>query len=274
MTRPLILITNDDGIQALGIKHLWHALRDFADLAIVAPSSEKSGTSISITWAEPLRINEYAWEDGTPAWSVHDGTPADCVKMARSVLLSQRPKLIVSGVNRGSNAGRTVLYSGTIGGIIEGVMQDIPGIAFSFFDFDFPPLGCAQSAISAIVKHFLEFPIPSGSFMNVNFPFQFEQGLKGIRMARQGRSFWVENPEKRLHPAGGGDYYWLGNQWSKHEEPADSDIALLKQGYLTIAPIHVGDLTDQKLFEQHKDSIQQISPFSNSIEKKDLFILK
>ncbi len=274
MTRPFILITNDDGIQALGIKHLWHAIRDFADVAIVAPYSEKSGSSISFTWTKPLDISEYAWEDATPAWTVNDGTPADCVKMAMSVLLTRRPHLIVSGVNRGSNAGRTVLYSGTIGGVIEGVMRNIPGIAFSFSDTNFPALGTAKSTISAIVKHFLASPLPFGSFMNVNFPSKFEQGVKGIRMARQGRSYWIENPDKRRHP-GGSTYYWLGGQWEKHEEATDSDIALLQQGYVTIAPIHVGDLTDQQLLQKHSDSIQQIVPCCKTdVEEKDLFSLK
>jgi 5'-nucleotidase len=258
MTRPLILITNDDGIQALGIKHLWHAISDFADMAIVAPFSEKSGSGLSITWAKPLDISEYPWEDSTPAWTVNDGTPADCVKMALSVLLTQRPHLIVSGVNRGSNAGRTVLYSGTVGGVIEGVMRNIPGIAFSFFDFAFPPLGTAKSYIAAIIKYFLESPLPSGSFANVNFPSRFEKhGIKGIRMARQGRGYWEENPDRRRHP-GGSTYYWLGGQWSKHEENPDSDIALLREGYITVAPIHVGDLTDDRLMEKHQNSIQKI----------------
>jgi 5'-nucleotidase len=274
MTRPFILITNDDGIHSLGLKHLWDAIRDFADVAIVAPYLEKSGSSVSITCSKPFEISEYAWEDATPAWSVNDGTPADCVKMALSVLLSQRPDLIVSGVNRGSNAGRTVLYSGTVGGVIEGVMRNIPGIAFSFFDFEFPALGSAKAYISAIVKHFLASPLPSGSFVNVNFPHRYEHGIKGIRMARQGRGYWIENPDRRHHPTGG-TYYWLGGQWSKHEEEPDNDIALLKKGYITIAPIQIGDLTDQQLLQKHQDSIKQIDPFrTTNVEEKDLFSLK
>jgi len=269
MTRPLILITNDDGIHALGIKHLWQAVRDFADIAIVAPDTEKSGSSLATTWTKPLDINEHAWEDATPAWVVRDGTPADCVKMALSMLLSQKPHLIVSGVNCGSNAGRTVLYSGTVGGVIEGVMQNIPGIAFSFYDFKFPALGTATAYISAIIRHFLQFPIPTGSFLNVNFPSCFdEKGIKGIRMARQGRGYWKESPDRRLHHGRDNYYYWLGGKWSKHEEEPDSDIALLQQGYLTIAPIFVGDLTNQQLFLQHRDSIQKIIPIQDSISQQ------
>ncbi|MBF8262634.1 MAG: surE [Parachlamydiales bacterium] len=253
MTRPFILITNDDGIQAEGIRHLWDATRDFADLAIVSPHTEKSGSSLSFTWTKPLTIREYAWDDATPAWSIN-GTPTDCVKMAISVLLTRRPDLIISGVNRGSNAGRTVLYSGTIGGVIEGVMRDIPGIAFSFSEPSFPALGVVKNYISTIVKHFIDHPIPTGSFLNVNFPLLDGPGIQGIRMARQGRGYWMEKPDKRLHPEGS-PYYWLGGQWSTHDEVSDSDVILLQKGYITAVPICVGDLTDHRLLKQHEDAI-------------------
>ena len=186
--------------------------------------------------------------------------------MALSVLLTKCPLLIVSGVNRGSNAGRTLLYSGTVGGVIEGVLRDIPGIAFSFFDTDFPALGSAKSYIAAIVKYFLESPLPFGSFANVNFPSRYEKnGVKGIRIARQGRGCWVENPDRRQHHGGTAYYYWLGGQWSKHKEKSDSDIALLEEGYITVAPIHVGDLTDHQLLEKHQESIQKIIPANQAV---------
>ncbi len=256
MAKPFILITNDDGIQALGIRHLWDAVRDFADVAIVAPHTEKSGCGMSITWSKPLNLREAAWEDKTPAWSVN-GTPADCVKMGISVLLKKKPDLIISGVNRGSNAGRTVLYSGTVGGVIEGVLRNIPGIAFSFSDIDFPALGSVKKLIAAIIHHFLADPLPTGSFLNVNFPVKCQEGVKGIRMARQGRGYWLENPDRRIHPEGN-PYYWLGGQWSTHEEEPDSDVALLGQGYLTAVPIFIGDLTDHQLMKKHQDAIQKI----------------
>src|SRR5574338_1188667 len=128
-----ILITNDDGIKAPGIQHLWSALKDFATISIVAPKTEQSGVGLGITIRSALHIEEFAWEELDSCWSV-TGTPADCVKMALSVLLPSPPDLIVSGINRGTNAGRTVLYSGTIGGVIEGILRGIPGIAFSSFD--------------------------------------------------------------------------------------------------------------------------------------------
>src|SRR5262249_46512385 len=152
MKKPFLLITNDDGIHAPGIRHLWESVHAFADVAIVAPHTEKSGSGLSITWAKPLMIREVAWEKNTPAWTVN-GTPADCVKMATSVLLKKRPDMVISGINRGSNAGRTVLYSGTIGGVIEGVLKQIPGIAFSFCDMDPPPLSVTKPYIFPLIQH-------------------------------------------------------------------------------------------------------------------------
>ena len=120
--KPFLLITNDDGIRAPGIKHLWESVKDHADVAIVAPLVEKSGCGMSITWTKPLHIQEISWESNIPAWSI-SGTPADCVKMAIAILLDRRPDFIISGINRGSNAGRTVFYSGTVGGVIEGALK-------------------------------------------------------------------------------------------------------------------------------------------------------
>lgn len=264
MTKPFILITNDDGIHADGIKHLWDALHEVADLVIVAPNAEKSGSSTGITFATPLQIHPVKWEDKTPAWSVN-GTPVDCVKMALSVLLERKPDLVVSGVNRGSNAGRTVFYSGTVGAVIEATLQSVPGIAFSFCDLEIPPLGSVKEPILAITKHFLKHPLPLLTFLNVTFPEHCERGIKGFRMANQGQSYWIEDPEKRLHPEGT-PYYWLGGRWAAHKETPESDVSLLEQGFLTAAPIHIGDLTDHRLLSQHRSAFQELhcKSFSDS----------
>ena len=255
-SRPFLLITNDDGIHAPGIKHLWQAVHEYADVAIVAPHVEKSGCGLSITWAKPLRLQPFAWDLDTPAWSLN-GTPADCVKMALSVVLERRPHMIISGVNRGSNAGRTVLYSGTVGGVIEGSLKNIPGIAFSFSDLETPPIHSTKQYIFPLIRHFLEHPLPHGTFLNVTFPCDCKSGVKGFRMAKQGRGYWVESPDKRIHPEGL-PYYWLGGKWSPFEEDAESDVALLEQGYITGVPIHVGELTDKDAFHKHKGLIGSI----------------
>ncbi|HSX13015.1 MAG TPA: 5'/3'-nucleotidase SurE [Chlamydiales bacterium] len=261
--RPFLLITNDDGIHAPGIKQLWESVTEFADTAIVAPHAEKSGSGLSITWTKPLKIHSIAWEEPTKAWSLN-GTPADCVKMACGVLLDKAPQMIISGINRGSNAGRTVLYSGTVGGVIEGALKNIPGIAFSFCDFTPPPNSAIKRYIFPLIEHFLKNPMPPGTFLNVNFPHNCEKGVKGLKMAKQGRGYWVEAPEQRMHPEGL-PYYWLGGKWSSFEEDPISDVSLLNQGYVTAVPIHVDQLTDHHTFNQHKEHIDKL--FSSEIEE-------
>lgn len=253
MPKPFLLITNDDGIHAPGIKHLWEAVHEYADVAIVAPLTEKSGSGLSITWGKPLKIQQVSWAKETPAWSLN-GTPADCVKMALAVLLNRTPDLVISGINRGSNAGRTVLYSGTIGGVIEGALKGIPGIAFSFSDLDEPPLSSTKPYIFPLIQYFLEHSLPSGTIVNVNFPENCQNGVKGLRFARQGKGFWIEQPDRRIHPEGL-PYYWLGGRWSSFEEESDSDVALLAEGYITAVPIHIGQLTDDEVFAKHKEMV-------------------
>ncbi|MBX9743624.1 MAG: 5'/3'-nucleotidase SurE [Chlamydiales bacterium] len=254
--RPFLLITNDDGIHASGIKHLWEAVHEFADVAIVAPLSEKSGSGLSITWTRPLLIQQVSWEKNTPAWSVN-GTPADCVKMALSMLLEKTPDLIISGINRGSNAGRTVLYSGTIGGVIEGLLKGVPGIAFSFSDFDSPSLSSTKKYITALIQYVLKSPMPSGSFLNVNFPLNCEAEIKGIKVSKQGRGYWCEAPEQRTHTEGT-PYYWLGGKRRSFEEDPDSDVTHLEQGFIAAAPIHISDLTDHTVYTDHKKNIETL----------------
>ena len=246
--KPRILLINDDGIEAPGLLHLWEALVDVADLSIVAPSSEKSGAGMAITIREPIHIQQVRWEKGTPAWKV-TGTPADCVRMSLSVLLDSPPDLIVSGINRGANSGRNILYSGTIGGVIEGVLRNVPGIAFSCVDFTNPDYKKAQPLIYPLVKHFLEHPMPKGTLLNVNFPDTKE--IHGIRLARHGMGFWIEDPDRRVHPEGH-SYFWHGGKWFEHVEDEESDVHLLRKGFATAVPLHINELTDLKMFQERK----------------------
>ena len=253
MTRPYLLITNDDGIHAPGIKHLWQSVHEYAETAIVAPLFEKSGSGLSITWGKPLMIQSVHWEGNAPAWSIN-GTPADCVKMALAVLLERRPQLIISGINRGSNAGRTVLYSGTIGGVIEGAMKGIPGIAFSYSDYDsIPSVDVTKKFIFPLIQYFINHPLPPGTILNVNFPYASKE-IKGVRIAMQGKGHWSEQPDKRIHPDGL-PYYWLGGCWRSFEEEPESDVALLEQGYITAVPLQIDQLTHPEVFSTHKEAI-------------------
>lgn len=268
-TRPKILITNDDGIHAPGIRHLWNALKDFADLIVCAPATEQSAVGLSITIRSPLHIQKIKWytpvslhhdqneQIDAVTWSVN-GTPADCVKLALNVIFDTPPDLVVSGINRGTNAGRNILYSGTVAGAIEGVMHDVPAIAFSCRDFLEPDYQHFEQYIPLIVQHVLDNPLPDGTLLNVNFPDKSFDKIKGFRMARQGKEFWVENPDKRSHPAEGSDYYWLGARLAEFEEHEDSDITWLKQGYITAAPVQVSQMTDHAHLDLHKQSFANL----------------
>jgi 5'-nucleotidase len=252
--KPRILITNDDGISAPGLIYLYQAVMDFADVSIIAPALEQSGTGLGITIRDPLLIETVKWEKETPAWKV-SGTPADCVRMGLSVILKHKPDLIISGINRGANSGRNVLYSGTVGGVIEGVLRGVPGIAFSCCDFMAPSYDKTVGHILSIVQHLLKYPLPKGTLLNVNFP--ETDVVKGIKMARQGFGYWIEDPEERLHPEGH-NYYWMGGKWNEQEEHEESDVALLNAGYAAAVPIHVHEMTDHVFLNEHKATFDRL----------------
>lgn len=258
---PKILITNDDGIQAAGIKHLCRALKDHADITVVAPSHEQSAVGVSITIRSPLRIQKVAWDDGIKAFCV-DGTPADCVKLGLNVILDKKPDFVLSGINRGTNSGRNVLYSGTVGGAIESVMQEVPSIAFSCYDFNDTNYAETEQFIPYVLKHAQEHPLPKGTLLNVNFPSHIHGPIKGFRMTRQGLQFWADHPSKREHPAEGHTYYWLGARLAQFDEHEESDIHWLNQGYVTAVPVHVKELTDYIHLEKAKEHFNSCFPLS------------
>lgn len=258
MKRPKILITNDDGIHAPGIRHLWETLQqaDFADLIIIAPSGERSGTGVSITWTRPMLVQSIDWIDGTSAWSV-DGTPADCIKMGMRVIMNEKPDFIISGINAGSNAGRNVLHSGTVGAVIEGVFRGIPGLALSCEDSNDPNYHVAQKYVIPVIRYLQKNPLPSGSFLNVNFPHAAQEHVKGFRLTKQGKGRWSEDPYLHIETENGPSY-WLGGKPEELVEENDSDISLLRQGYMTAVPIAVHDLTDQRELKERRESFSNL----------------
>lgn len=263
---PHILITNDDGIHAAGIKQLWHVLKPYAHLTVVAPATEQSAVGLATTLRSPLRIEKIHWEDGhDQIWSV-SGTPADCVKLALNAILKQRPDLVVAGINRGTNMGRSVLYSGTVAAAIESIMQSIPAIAFSCHEFIIEPdYQTAGKYIPAIVQHVLEHPLPRGSLLNVNFPERTVGAVKGFKMTMQGKDWWGENPDKRTHPDEGHSYYWLGGKLRKSDDTEDEgDGVWLRRGYITAVPVHVGDLTDHSHLKAKREIFE--STFKDQME--------
>ncbi|CCB90366.1 5'-nucleotidase surE [Waddlia chondrophila 2032/99] len=255
--KPKVLITNDDGINAPGIRHLWQALKDIADATVVAPMQEQSATSLSITLRQPLMIQKQMWNGEENIYSV-TGTPADCVKMGISVILEAKPDIVVSGINRGTNAGRNLLYSGTVAGCIEAALHGLPAIAFSCLDYQETDYITAQKHVPGIFSHILKDPLPKGSLLNVNFPSKKVEKIKGYKMTRQGKGYWRENPEKRSHPAENHTYYWLGARLEQFEEPEDSDVRWLKNGYITAVPVHVDELTDHEQLRLRRDRFENI----------------
>jgi len=264
--RPHILITNDDGVHAPGIKHLWNALKPVADLTVVAPAFEQSCVGLSTTLRMPLRLEKIVtWNNGEEAiWSV-DGTPADCIKIALHAVLKSKPDLVVSGINRGGNMGQSALYSGTVAATIESAIQNIPAIAFSCNDFKLQPnYELAAQHTPHFVEYVLAHPLPNGTILNVNFPGQELGDYKGIKMTTQGKDWWGEEPDRREHPEEG-HYYWLGGKLRVCDAEEENDGIWLRRGYITAVPIHVKDLTDHKHlacsrehFENHFTTLKTI----------------
>jgi 5'-nucleotidase len=255
MKKPTILITNDDGIQAPGLKHLWRSVKDFCNIVIVAPAVEQSGVGLSVTLHSPLHATQFSWEDpNTEAWQI-TGTPADCVRMALRMLLPSPPDMVLSGINRGTNAGRNILYSGTVGGVIDAAFRGVPGIAFSCEDKQDPNFESFEDQVFPLVKYLLNNPLPSHNFLNVSFPSNHKKEHKGYRLAKQGMSHCIDRLVKRTHPEGK-EYYWMGCDIKKYEEDEESDIRLLEEGYITAVPVQVGELTNHDVFHQRKSIFQ------------------
>ncbi|MEM8628545.1 MAG: 5'/3'-nucleotidase SurE [Chlamydiota bacterium] len=253
MQQLRILLVNDDGIGASGLRSLYRAMRPHASLTVVAPSTQKSGSGLGTTLIQPLQIREQRYFDGTTAYSVN-GTPSDCVKLALIHLFAHSPPdLILSGINHGSNAGKTVLYSGTIGAVIEGMFRNqIPGIAFSSCEEDLLDYSCLEPYILPIVSYNLQHPPPKDSFLNVNFPSQSAFPIRGMQLTKQGKGFWTDTHEKSACPKGAHSYQLTG-EWKKEEEETGSDVHALENGYISVAPIHVGDLTDHYHYNSHQE---------------------
>lgn len=255
--KPRILICNDDGIHANGIRHLWNSLKDYAHLTVIAPANEQSAVSLSITVRQPLEINQITWENGAHTWCVN-GTPADCIKIGLNAILDSPPDLIVSGINRGSNAGRNILYSGTVAAAIEGVMHDIPSIAFSCHDYHkMPDYAKTEQYIQPIVHDILNNPLPRGTLLNVNFP---SRGLeiKGFKLTKNGMQYWAENPDRREHPANGESHYWLGARMAAFTEDEDCDVRWMEKGFIAAVPINVNQLTDLRHLEERRSKFDQL----------------
>lgn len=260
MKKPKVVLCNDDGIDAPGIYALWEALHPFTDVTIVAPAEDQSckGVGISLPKTRFIEAEKYPWPDNVEAWRVF-GTPADCTKFALHYLLKTPPHFIISGINNGSNAGRNIMYSGTVGAVIQSTFCKVPGIAFScMYDEGPEKFKKVRPYIAEIVKHFIQHPIPKGTLMNVNFPSNEADGILGFKMAKQGRSYWDVRIGSDSSLKGTRKYPMI-DAWDYHEEDEESDIKLLTHGYITCVPVHVEDLTDHAHHQKHKPIFETLN---------------
>lgn len=246
--KPLILVTNDDGITAKGIRALVEVASEFGEVVVVAPDSPQSGKGHAITLHNPLWLHKSNIFDGIDAYEC-TGTPVDCVKLAKhEVLKGRKVDLCVSGINHGSNASLNILYSGTMSAAMEASLEGINSIGFSLMDFsfdaDFEP---AKKYIRHIIKQVLENGMGKTNLFNVNIPALPENEIKGIRICKQANGQWIEDFKTNTDPFGR-KYYWMTGVFVNHDQDDNSDIISLSKGYITVVP-SAHDLTDYPALE-------------------------
>ncbi|MGB0778387.1 MAG: 5'/3'-nucleotidase SurE [Flavobacteriaceae bacterium] len=246
--RPLILITNDDSIQAPGIRFLIEQMNAVGDVVVVAPDKPQSGKGHAISVDTVLHYQELE-SDGPQREFSCSGTPADCVKLALHDILDRKPDLCVSGINHGANSSISVIYSGTMSAAIEAGIEGVPAIGFSLLDFswktDFSHCG---PFVKKVVNQVLEKGMPKDVVFNVNFP---TGEIKGIKVCRQARGNWIETLDKRTNPHGK-NYFWLTGRFLNMDEGKDTDIAALEDGFASLVPCQF-DLTAYQAITEVKN---------------------
>lgn len=251
MDKPLIFITNDDSIYSKGIASLVEAARPFGDVLVIAPNKAQSGMGHAITINDPLRLEKIEMWEGIESYSC-SGTPVDCVKLGIYEILHRKPDLLLSGINHGSNAATNVLYSGTMSAAVEGALEDIPSIGFSYddhasnADFDL-----SKEVAKSVIENTLKSGLPKGVCLNVNIPKVIQANHKGIRVCRQAHAYWDDRFDKRQDQFGR-TYYWLTGDFNQHEPGKDTDLYYLSQGFSTIVPTQF-DLTAHQNLEALKE---------------------
>ena len=237
MSKPSILISNDDGIYAPGIYALWEAMSEIGKTTVVAPNTEKSAVGHAITISDPIRIEEVKRSNGFKGYAVN-GTPADSVKIAVKSIMKVKPDIIISGINAGANVGQSLLYSGTISAASEGTFLGIPSIAISLDalrDMDF---STSKVVAKKIVNKVLEHGMPNDTLLNVNIPKDVEGGIKGYQITHQGAIYFEDNFEKREDPRGR-IYYWMTGDVKDTDIELESDGVAIKEGYVSITPLQL-----------------------------------
>lgn len=241
--KPLILISNDDGFRAKGIRELARIASEYGYVIVCAPEGARSGNSRAFSM-EAIRVRQISKEDNVEVWAC-SGTPVDCVKLAYAELCPRTPDLVLSGINHGDNASTNAHYSGTVGVVIEGAMKGIASVAFSLCDYaedaDFAPM---EHVIRQYIEKALNEGMPHYECWNINCPKVKE--IKGVRECRMAHGHWINEVEKCVHPTRGYNYYFMCGSFQNDEPDAeDTDAWALANGYAAVTPLTV-DMTNFK----------------------------
>jgi len=245
-----ILLVNDDGIHAPGISKLYEAVEGLGEITVVAPDGERSAVSHALTLDKSIQVRTVKTDlfEGTAV----DGTPADCVKLALTELLSEKPDLVLSGINLGCNSGLNVIYSGTVGAAAEATFNGINAIALSIDTYHNPSWKPVLPFIRNLVKTVLEKGLPKGVLLNVNIPnVEKASMIKEVMVTQQGMAHWQEAFDKRTDPKGR-TYYWMTGVKREKKEDERIDDTALKNNYISITPVQF-DLTAYDKFEEIKN---------------------
>ncbi|MBU6325125.1 MAG: 5'/3'-nucleotidase SurE [Bacteroidetes bacterium] len=239
--KPLILISNDDGITAPGIRALVEVMKEIGEVLVVAPDKPQSAMGHAITINQPLRLTKVDQFPGVESYQC-TGTPVDCVKLAIDKLLTRKPDLMVSGINHGSNSSINVIYSGTMSAAVEAAIDGMPAIGFSLCDYRWDAdFEAAKPYVKQIALELLRNGLPYGTLLNVNLPVP-EGGIKGMKICRQAVAKWKEDFDERLDPFNR-KYYWMTGRFVNMDKGEDTDEWALAHGYVSIVPTQF-DLTD------------------------------
>jgi len=246
----MIVLCNDDGFNADGIRAIYKELAKFSEVVIVAPEVEQSAMGHAITLTQPLKVRKVIENRKFIGYAVN-GTPADCIKIATTVLFEQPPAVVVSGVNQGGNLGTCAIYSGTVSAATEATIEGIPAIAVSLNTFDNPDFEFAAEFGAKLAKIILKKGLPDGVALNVNIPAAPHSEIKGVSITRQGKSRVIETFDKRVDPRNN-TYYWMAGEMRFDEVDDEADCFQVSNNYISITPIHF-DLTSYKTIDQLKN---------------------
>lgn len=249
--QPVILVTNDDGITAPGIKNLVAAVKDLGKIVVVAPDKPQSGMGHAITIGHPLRLGAVDSFGDIEAYQC-TGTPVDCVKLAVDKILHKKPDICLSGINHGANHSINVIYSGTMSAAVEAAIESIPSIGFSLLDFSIDAdFTAARRYARIIVEKMLKSNLDKHTILNVNFPAVDDKLIKGIKICRQAYAKYEEDFIERNDPHGR-KYFWLTGEFVNFDKGRDTDVWALKNNYVSVVPVQF-DLTNYVL----KDKLEK-----------------